>query len=60
MIHFLQQNGDKPVEVVAVRNGQHLNFKMTPVQTDEGGRKPIVWASAPSRCTSTSCLSPRP
>ncbi len=22
MIHFLQQNGDKPVEVVAVRKGQ--------------------------------------
>jgi regulator of sigma E protease len=39
MIHFLQQNGDKPVEVTAVRNGQKLQFKMTPVQTDEGGQK---------------------
>ncbi len=39
MIHFLQQNGDKPVEVVAVRKGQNLTFKMTPVQTDEGGTK---------------------
>ncbi|MGB8887966.1 MAG: RIP metalloprotease RseP [Candidatus Korobacteraceae bacterium] len=39
MIHFLQQNGDKPVDVTAVRNGQHLSFKMTPVQTDDGGQK---------------------
>jgi regulator of sigma E protease len=39
MIHFLQQNGNKPVDVVAVRNGQHLNFQMTPVQTEDGGQK---------------------
>ncbi len=39
MIHFLQQNGDKPVEVAAVRKGQNLTFTMTPVQTDEGGTK---------------------
>ena len=39
MIHFLQQNGDKPVDVVAIRNGQHLNFNVTPVQTDDGGQK---------------------
>jgi regulator of sigma E protease len=39
MIHFLQQNGDKPVEVKAVRKGQNLTFTMTPVQTDEGGTK---------------------
>ena len=39
MIHFLQQNGGKPVDVVAIRNGQHLNFNVTPVQTDEGGQK---------------------
>ncbi len=46
MIHFLQQNGDKPVDVVAVRKGQNLTFKMTPVQTDvQAERKPIVWGS---------------
>ncbi len=39
MIHFLQQNGGKPVDVVAIRNGQHLNFKVTPVQTEDGGQK---------------------
>jgi regulator of sigma E protease len=39
MIHLLQQNGDKPVEVAAVRKGQNLTFTMTPVQTAEGGTK---------------------
>ena len=39
MIHLLQQKGDKPVEVAAVRKGQNLTFTMTPVQTDEGGTK---------------------
>ncbi len=39
VIHYLQQNGAKPVEVTAVRKGQTLNFKVTPVQTDEEGQK---------------------
>ncbi|MGC2111449.1 MAG: RIP metalloprotease RseP [Candidatus Korobacteraceae bacterium] len=39
MIHFLQQNGDQPVEVIALRGGQPLHFKMNPVQTDDGGQK---------------------
>jgi len=39
MIHFLQQNGDKPVDVTAVRKGQTIHFKMTPVETEEGGQK---------------------
>ena len=39
VIHFLQQNGSKPVDVTAVRNGQELHFTATPVQTEEGGKK---------------------
>ena len=39
VIHYLQQNGDKPVDVTAVRNGQQLHFTMTPVQTEEGSQK---------------------
>ena len=26
VIHYLQQNGDKPVDVTAVRNGQELQL----------------------------------
>jgi regulator of sigma E protease len=39
VIHFLQQNGSKPVDVTTIRNGEQLNLQMTPVQTEEGGQK---------------------
>jgi regulator of sigma E protease len=39
VIHFLQQNGDKPVDVTVLRKGQTFNLKMTPVMTEEGGQK---------------------
>ena len=39
VIHYLQKNGDRPVDVTAVRNGQQLHLTMTPVQTEEGGQK---------------------
>src|SRR5208337_4481990 len=39
VIHFLQQNGSKPVDVTAVRNGQELHFTTIPIQTEENGQK---------------------
>jgi regulator of sigma E protease len=39
VIHYLQKNGDKPVDVTAVRNGQQVHLTMTPMQTEEGGQK---------------------
>ena len=39
VIHYLQQSGDKPVDITAVRNGHELHFTATPVMTDEGGQK---------------------
>ena len=39
VIKHLQDSGDKPVEITAVRNGQELHFTATPVMTDEGGQK---------------------
>jgi regulator of sigma E protease len=39
VIHYLQQSGNKPVEITAVRNGQELHFTATPVMTDENGQK---------------------
>jgi regulator of sigma E protease len=39
VIHYLRQNGDKPVDVTALRNGQKLDFKITPIQTEEDGQK---------------------
>ena len=39
VIHYLRQNGSKPVDVAAVRNGQQLGFRITPVQTEEDGQK---------------------
>ena len=33
VIQFLQKNGDKPVEISALRNGQEMNFTATPVMT---------------------------
>ncbi|MFZ0705543.1 MAG: RIP metalloprotease RseP, partial [Candidatus Korobacteraceae bacterium] len=39
VIHYLQEGGDKPVDITAVRNGHELHFKATPVMTDDGGQK---------------------
>ena len=39
VINYLRQNGSKPVDVTAVRDGQKLTFKITPVQTEEDGQK---------------------
>jgi regulator of sigma E protease len=39
VIHLLQQNGGKPVEVTLVRGGQKLNVEVTPVQTQDNGQK---------------------
>jgi regulator of sigma E protease len=39
IIHYLQQNGDKPVDVTVRRAGQEMHFTMTPVQTEENGQK---------------------
>ncbi len=39
IIHYLQQNGDKPVDVTVGRDGKELHLTMTPVQTEENGQK---------------------
>ncbi len=39
VIRYLQHNGDKPVDVTVVRNGQQVHLRMTPVQTEEGNQK---------------------
>ena len=39
VISFLQQNGSRPVDVTAVRDGKPLHFTITPVQTEDNGRK---------------------
>ena len=39
VIHFLQQNGSKPVDITAVRNGQGMHFTTIPIQTEENGQK---------------------
>lgn len=39
IIHYLQQNGDKPVDVTVGRGGKELHLTMTPVQTEENGQK---------------------
>jgi regulator of sigma E protease len=39
IIHYLQQNGDKPVDVTVRRQGQEIHFNMTPVFKDENGQK---------------------
>ena len=50
VIHYLQQNGSKPVDVTAVRNGQQLHLTVTPVQTGRGRPEELIaWASGPSR-----------
>jgi regulator of sigma E protease len=51
VVHFLQQNGSKPVEVTTVRNGQQSNLTITPVLTDESGQKSyrLGFGSDPTR-----------
>ena len=39
VISFLQQNGGKPMDVTAIRDGRPLHFTITPVQTEDNGRK---------------------
>lgn len=39
IIHYLQQNGVKPVDVTIGRDGQQLSFTMTPVQVTDNGQK---------------------
>jgi len=39
IIHYLQQNGDKPVDLTVGRDGKELHFTMTPVLKDENGQK---------------------
>ena len=39
VIHYLQQNGDKPVDLTVLRNGKELHFTATPSMTDENGQK---------------------
>ena len=39
VIHYLQQSGDKPVDITAVRNGQEMHFQTTPIMTEENGTK---------------------
>jgi regulator of sigma E protease len=37
--YLLQKNGDKPVEITALRDGQEMHFTATPVKTEDGGGK---------------------
>ena len=39
VIRYLQNNGDKPVEITVLRNGQLLKFTTTPVMTEDQGQK---------------------
>ena len=39
IIHYLQENKDKPVEVTVLRDGKELHFTMTPVLLEENGQK---------------------
>jgi len=39
IIHYLQQNGAKPVDVSVLRDGKELHYTMTPVQMEENGQK---------------------
>jgi regulator of sigma E protease len=39
VIHYLKQNGDKPVDVTAIRNGQKFDIKVTPALTEDNGQK---------------------
>jgi regulator of sigma E protease len=39
VIHYLQQNKDKPVAVTIVRNGQQMKYTIAPSLIDENGQK---------------------
>jgi regulator of sigma E protease len=39
VIHYLQENKDKPVAVTIVRNGQQMNYTIAPALIDENGQK---------------------
>src|SRR5215472_8127690 len=39
VIRYLQQSGDKPVSIVALRDAKELQFTATPVITADGGQK---------------------
>jgi len=51
VIHYLQQNGAKPVDVTVFRNGNQLHFTATPLMTDDKGQKVyrLGFQSAPVR-----------
>ncbi len=38
VIYYLRQNGTKPVDVTAIRNGQKIDLKITPVQVEDNGQ----------------------
>jgi len=38
VIYYLRQNGTKPVDVTAIRNGQNIDLKITPVQVEDNGQ----------------------
>ncbi len=38
IIHFLQENGEKPVDVTVNRNGNELHYTMSPMKVDENGQ----------------------
>jgi regulator of sigma E protease len=39
VIRYLQENGDRPVEISALRNGQEVKFTVAPVMTEDNGNK---------------------
>jgi regulator of sigma E protease len=39
VIRYLQNDGNKPVEITALRNGQEMRFTTTPVMTEDQGQK---------------------
>ena len=39
VIRFLQKNGDRAVEISALRSGQEMKFTATPVMTEDNGQK---------------------
>jgi regulator of sigma E protease len=39
VIRFLQKNGDQPVKISALRNGQEMKFTASPVMTEDNGQK---------------------
>lgn len=45
IIHYLQANGEKPVEVTVGRNGQELHFTMNPAKKEEMVRRITALAS---------------